>query len=195
MSTVVFNPDWTVPPTILAEDVLDGMRKGENMIAKKRLVILDSQNQEVDPASINWNKATPENFPYTLRQPPGEGAALGRVKFLFPNAYSIYLHDTPSRENFAAENRTFSSGCIRLEHPLELADRLLEGQSGWSKEKIQQVVDEGSTTTVNLSHTIPVLIVYWTVSVGASGEVRYMRDVYDLDRPVLAALDARPRSI
>jgi murein L,D-transpeptidase YcbB/YkuD len=194
LSTIVFNPDWTVPPTILAEDVLDGMRKGENMIAKKRLVILDKENHEVDPASINWNKATPANFDYTLRQPPGEGAALGRVKFLFPNAYSIYLHDTPSRDFFEAETRTFSSGCIRLEHPLELAERLLAGQPGWSPAKIQQVVDEGSTTTVNLSHTLPVLIVYWTVSVGASGEIRYMRDIYGLDAPVLAALDAPLRS-
>lgn len=194
LSTIVFNPDWTVPPTILAEDVLDGMRKGENMIAKKRLVILDSENHEVDPASINWNKATPGNFNYTLRQPPGEGAALGRVKFLFPNAYSIYLHDTPSRDFFEAETRTFSSGCIRLEHPLELAERLLAGQAGWSPAKIQQVVEEGKTTTVNLAHPLPVLIVYWTVSVGASGEIRYMRDIYDLDPPVLAALDAPLRS-
>lgn len=194
VGTIVFNPDWTVPPTILAEDVLDGMRKGENMIAKKRLVILDKENHEVDPASINWNRATAENFDYTLRQPPGEGAALGSVKFLFPNAYSIYLHDTPSRDFFEAETRTFSSGCIRLERPLELAERLLAGHPGWSKAKIQQVVDEGKTTTVNLTHTLPVLIVYWTVSVGASGEIRYMRDVYDLDPPVLRALDAPLRS-
>jgi murein L,D-transpeptidase YcbB/YkuD len=144
----------------------------------------------VDPASINWKKATAEDFPYTLRQPPGEDNALGQVKFLFPNAYSIYLHDTPHRELFASGQRTFSSGCIRIEHPLELAEILLAGQDGWTHEKIQQVVATDDMQNVALEHPLPVLIVYWTVSVGASGEIRYARDVYGLDPPLIAALDA-----
>lgn len=190
MRTVVFNPDWTVPPTILAEDVLDGMRKGDNSLARKGLVILDKDQHEVDPASIDWMKATPKNFPYTLRQPPGEDNALGQVKFLFPNAYSIYLHDTPHRELFASDQRTFSSGCIRIEHPLELAEILLSGQDGWMREKIQRVVATDDMRYVTLEHSLPVLIVYWTVSVGASGEIRCMRDVYGLDPPLIAALNA-----
>jgi len=167
--------------------VLEGMRKGENTIAKKRLTILDAKNNPVDPSSIDWGSATPESFPYTLRQPPGTDNALGRVKFLFPNKYSVYLHDTPHRELFAAENRTFSSGCMRVERPLELAERLLQGQ--WGPDKIQQALADASKTQyVNLDHPLPIVIVYWTVSVGASGEVRFARDVYGLDAPLIAAL-------
>lgn len=193
MRTVVFNPDWTVPPMILAEEVLGGMRMEENYLAKKGLVVLDKDNHEVDPRSIDWGNATSEDFPYTVRQPPGADNALGRVKFLFPNKYSIYLHDTPSRTLFEAESRTFSHGCIRLERPLELAELILSGQDSWTSGKINQVLESGLTENVELNHPLPVLIVYWTVSVGASGEIRYMRDIYDLDQPVLAALNAPPR--
>ena len=188
MRYLVFNPDWTVPPTIMAQDVLAAMRRGENAIARKRLTILDRQGRRMSPAAIDWKTATPRNFPYTLRQPPGPDNALGRVKFIFPNEHSIFLHDTPSRELFAADERTFSSGCIRVQAPLDLAALLLEGQGDWDAEKIQQVVDSGKTETVFLTEPLPVLIVYWTVSVGVSGELRFARDVYNLDRAVLKAL-------
>ena len=193
MRTVVLNPDWTVPPMILAEEVLPGMRKSEDYLSRKGLVVLDSHNQQVDPGSIDWTHVTPETFPYTLRQPAGEDNALGRVKFLFPNEYSIYLHDTPSRTLFDSRKRTFSHGCIRLEKPIELAEILLSDQHGWTREKIQEVLESGKTENVNLEHPLPVLIVYWTVSVGTSGEVRYTQDYYNLDSPVLAALNAPPR--
>ena len=177
-----------MPPTILEQDVLAGMRKRQNPIAKKGLTILDRQGNPVDPGSINWGEATARNFGYTLRQPPGPENALGRVKFTFPNTHSIFLHDTPSRELFGADQRTFSSGCIRVEHPLDLALMLLE-DDGWTKERIQAVVDAGTSETVFLKQPLPVLIVYWTVSVGASGELRFARDVYDLDAGVLRVLD------
>ena len=189
MRTVVFNPDWTVPPTILDQDVLKGMRKGDDF-ARKGLVILDKDNHQVDPASIDWSKATRRNFPYTLRQLPGENNALGQVKFLFPNPYSIYLHDTPHRDEFASDKRTFSSGCIRIQHPLELAEILLSGQDGWTHENIQQVAATDDMHNVTLEHPLPVLIVYWTLSVGASGEIRCARDVYGHDPPLIAALNA-----
>lgn len=193
MKTIVLNPDWTVPPMILREEVLVGMRKDRNYLAEKRLVVFDKDNHEIDPSSIDWNHATPESFAYTIRQAAGNDNALGRVKFLFPNPYSIYLHDTPSKTLFDAERRTFSHGCIRLEKPLELAERLLAGQDGWNSDKINEVLGEGKTQYVNLEHPLPVLIVYWTVSVGASGEIRYMQDFYGLDPAVLAALGAPPR--
>jgi murein L,D-transpeptidase YcbB/YkuD len=184
---LVFNPDWTVPPTILAQDVLAGMRAGENTIARKKLAILDRQGRRVDPASIDWSAAAPGNFPYTLRQPPGADNALGRVKFIFPNEHTIFLHDTPSQELFAADQRTFSSGCIRVEHALDLASVLLAGE-GWTRETVQQAVDAGRTQTVFLQAPLQVLIVYWTVSVGATGDVRFARDVYNRDARVLRAL-------
>ena len=189
MTYLVFNPDWTVPPTILAKDVLAGMKKGENTIARKGLTILDRDGRRVDPASIDWQTATAKGFPYTLRQPPGPDNALGRVKFIFPNEHSIFLHDTPSRELFTPDQRTFSSGCIRIEHPLQLAEKLLEGQDDWNPGRTQQAVDSGKSQTVVLREPLPVLIVYWTVSVGASGEPCYAKDVYNLDARLLKALD------
>lgn len=193
MRYIVFNPDWTVPPTILAQDVLGGMRKGQNTIKKKGLTIIDRRGRVVDPDSIDWQSATPGRFPYTLRQPPGASNALGRVKFMFPNEHAIFLHDTPSRELFTADQRTFSSGCIRVENPLDLAAVLLEPQGGWTRERIQKVVDAGKSETVLLHESLPVLIVYWTVSVGASGDLRYARDVYNLDAALQRALDAAPK--
>lgn len=189
MRYLVLNPDWTVPPTILAQDVLGGMRKGQNTIAKKGLTIIDRRGREVNPASIDWQKATPANFPYTLRQPPGADNALGRVKFIFPNEHHIFLHDTPSLDLFRPDQRTFSSGCIRVERPLDLAAVLLEGQETWTRERIDQVVAQGKSETVVLRESLPVLIVYWTASVGASGDLRFARDVYTLDPAVLHALD------
>ena len=149
MQTVVFNPDWTVPPTILEEDVIKGIHEGRDMIAEKQLTILDSNGNEVDPGSIDWDSADPANFPYTLRQPPGDGNALGRLKFEFPNPYLIYLHDTPSKELFESDKRTFSSGCIRIENPVELADVLLRDQ-GWDRRRIQEMIDAGETQRVGI---------------------------------------------
>jgi murein L,D-transpeptidase YcbB/YkuD len=192
MRYIVFNPDWTVPPTILAKDVLEGMRKGQNPIARKRLTILDGQGHAVPPDSIDWQTVAPRTFPYTLRQPPGPDNALGRVKFIFPNEHSIFLHDTPSRELFTADQRTFSSGCIRVERPLELAATLLHGRDDWTPETIGRVVEAGKSQTVFLKDPLPVVIVYWTVSVGASGDVHFARDVYGRDAAVLRALATAP---
>jgi murein L,D-transpeptidase YcbB/YkuD len=198
---LVLNPDWTVPPTILAQDVLAGMRSGENTIARKKLRILDAQGRSVDPTAIDWQAATPTNFRYTLRQPPGADNALGRVKFIFPNEYSIFLHDTPSQELFASDLRTFSSGCIRVANALDLARLLLEGRGNkpsadpagthtWTAERIDEAVRGGSSQTVFLDQPLPVLIVYWTASIGAGGDLRFAKDVYGLDAPVLRALNA-----
>jgi L,D-transpeptidase YcbB len=191
---LVLNPDWTVPPTILAQDVLVGMKKGQNTIARKKLTILDDRGRAVDPASIDWQAATPRTFRYTLRQPPGADNALGRVKFIFPNEYSIFLHDTPSQELFAADQRTFSSGCIRVANALDLARVLLDGQKtrpdAWNADKISATIAAGQPQTVFLEEPLPVLIVYWTASIGAGGDLRFARDVYGLDPPVLRALTA-----
>lgn len=188
MRTVVFNPDWTVPPMIIQDEVANGMRGGKNYVAAKGLVVTDKNGSVVDPSSVDWSQADTDGFPYTLKQPPGPDNALGRVKFLFPNPYSIYLHDTPSKSSFDREKRTFSHGCIRIENPLELAQILLSGQDSWNDGKIQDAVASGEMQNVAIQNPIPVVIVYWTVSVGANGEIRYMKDIYSEDAKVLAAL-------
>jgi murein L,D-transpeptidase YcbB/YkuD len=190
MKYAIFNPTWTVPTTILREDVLGAMAKGQkDVLARHKLKVYDQDDKEVDPSSIDWGSATAENFRYTLRQDAGDDNALGRVKFMFPNAYDVYLHDTPSRELFSAEKRTFSSGCIRIEDPLGLAQQVL-GDQGYDAARVNATIATGKTTQVNLTKPLPVLIVYWTTSVGASGEVHWAPDVYDRDPPVLAALTA-----
>lgn len=191
MQTVVFNPDWTLPTSIARYEVLDAMRNGDNMLMKMGLRVYDKSGREVHPASVNWN-APPERFPYTLKQLPGARNPLGRVKFLFPNRYQIYLHDTPNKRLFAAKDRTFSHGCIRIENALELADLLLRDQLGSGG--IQAALADGRTKNVALEHPIPVVIVYWTVSVGLSGKVHFASDIYGYDPPLVAALDAGPRT-
>ena len=141
----------------------------------------------MDPASVDWSTVTRNNFPYTLVQRPGPNNALGRVKFMFPNKYAIYLHDTPSKSLFGRAERTFSSGCIRVEHPFDFAEQLL-GDDGWTQQRFQQVLDSGKTTTVFLKQPMPVLLLYWTVEVDDDGRVRFYRDVYGRDSRIAEEL-------
>jgi murein L,D-transpeptidase YcbB/YkuD len=189
---IVFNPDWIVPPTILAQDVLAPMKRGDDAIRRKKLEIIDERGRRVEPSAIDWAAARPGSFRYTLRQPPGSENALGRVKFVFPNEHAVFLHDTPSRELFASDERTFSSGCIRVENALDFARELLQDDPQMTAERMTEIVAAGETKTVFLAQPMPVLIVYWTVTVGTSGEVRFAHDVYAEDPRVLQALDAPP---
>lgn len=127
-----------------------------------------------------------------VRQQPGSKNALGQVKFMFPNKHAVYLHDTPSRYNFGRSARAFSSGCIRVENPLELAALLLDDQSGWDPDKIDQVIKGGKRTTVRLSKSLPVLLLYWTAFMGLDGNINFRDDLYGRDAAVLKALDAPP---
>jgi murein L,D-transpeptidase YcbB/YkuD len=190
MKYAIFNPTWTVPSTILKEDIIGSDKGAASAIAEKHLHVLDRDGNEVDPSSVDWSNG---GGGYTLRQDAGEKNALGRVKFMFPNPYDVYLHDTPHRELFAADKRTFSSGCMRLENPMELA-KIVFADKGFDDAKIDSIVATGKTTQVNLSKPLPVLIVYWTVSVGTSGEVRYNPDIYGLDDAVFAALRGREQT-
>ena len=190
MKYAIFNPTWTVPSTILREDIIGADEGPAAAIAKKHLHVYDRDGNEVDASSVDWSNG---GGGYTLRQDAGDKNALGRVKFMFPNPYDVYLHDTPHRELFAAEKRLFSSGCMRIENPMELA-KIVLADKGYDDAKIADVVATGKTTQVNLSKPLPVLIVYWTVSVGATGEVRYNPDVYGLDDAVLGALRGGSRA-
>ena len=144
-------------------------------------------------SSIDWQAARPGNFPYQLVQGPGPDNALGRVKFMFPNSYSVYLHDTPSRELFAKSERAFSSGCIRVANPLELAALLLEDQSGWGRAAIDDVVATGKTRTVKLSKPLPVLLTYFTAWIDRNGTLQLRRDVYGRDEKVWRGIEAEFR--
>jgi murein L,D-transpeptidase YcbB/YkuD len=188
---LVFNPTWTVPPGIIRNDILPDARRDPESITRRGLDVLDASGNKVDPASINWSKFKSGNIPYTLRQEPGPKNALGRVKIMFPNSYSVYLHDTPSQSKFEESDRAFSSGCVRVERPLELAELLLADPSAWSTARIEEAVDTGRTENVTLPHKVPVLLAYWTAWVDPQGRVNFRRDVYGQDAQWAAGL-ARP---
>jgi L,D-transpeptidase YcbB len=194
MRYVVFNPTWTVPPGILAKDVLPPLKRGDlGVLKRKRLKVIDRSGRIVNPASVAWSGVSARNCPYTFRQDAGPENALGRVKFMFPNSYSVYLHDTPSRDLFEEPRRAFSSGCIRVERPLELAERVL-ASSKWDAAAIQRTVDAGKTVTVTLRQPLPVLLLYWTAFPwGHGGQVAFARDIYGRDARILAALGETER--
>jgi murein L,D-transpeptidase YcbB/YkuD len=136
---------------------------------------------------------TAARFPYRIVQRPGPRNALGRIKFIFPNPHLVFLHDTPSRGLFERTDRAFSSGCIRVEKPFELAELLLDDPAQWSLEQVVAAVDSKATRRVNLPERVPVILLYWTVSFEEDGAIRFKKDLYDRDAPILEALDAEFR--
>src|SRR5262249_12664321 len=154
MTYLVINPDWTVPPTILRNDSLPAIKRDRGYLAKQRMDVIDRNGRVVDPATIDWAGLNPKNFPYMLRQRPGPTNALGRVKFRSQNPQFVFLNDTPSRDLFNSDERAFSSGCIRVEHPFELAAVLLNDDPTWTAQTLQQTVDGEQTKTVSLKRPL-----------------------------------------
>jgi murein L,D-transpeptidase YcbB/YkuD len=188
MTYLVFNPTWTVPPTILVEDYLPTLRQDAGYLQRKGLKVIDRTGRVIDPRQVDWSSYSANHSPYLLRQDPGPKNALGRVKFIFPNGHTIFLHDTPSQALFNRPERAFSSGCIRVENALELARLLLDNDMVWNREAIARVVQSGKTRTVLLQTPIPVLLLYWTAWVGADGRVNFRDDLYDRDKLVQQGL-------
>jgi len=190
---LVLNPTWTVPPTILAHDVLPAQRRDPRYLDRKHIAVVDRDGRVVKASSVDWRAARPGSFPYRLVQAPGPDNALGQVKFMFPNSYAIYLHDTPSRSLFDKSERAFSSGCIRIKDPLALAALLLEGDPAWDRPAIDAAVAAGRTRTVRLARPVPVLLSYFTAWVDGQGVLQLRRDVYGRDEKVLAGIEAEFR--
>ncbi len=187
---LVFNPTWTVPPGILRNDILPQLRRDPGMLQRRNMVVLDGKGRTVDPATVQWSRYPGRPFPYRIRQEPGPDNALGRIKFMFPNDHLVYLHDTPSKALFEPAERAFSSGCIRVQKPFELAELLLNDPVKWGARQIGDLVESKRTRTVNLPEPVPVLLLYWTVAVGEDGTVSFKPDLYERDGALLKALDA-----
>lgn len=184
MTQVVFSPYWNIPESIAAGETVPAIIRNPSYLARNRIDVLrrvDGKVERVDPGSVNWNDPA-ETQDISLRQRPGAGNALGHVKFLFPNRYSVYLHDTPADELFARAGRAFSHGCVRVERPVDLAKYVLGDQPEWTNEKIQAAMHSGDEKTVKLKKPIPVHIVYFTAWPDSSGGVTYYDDVYGKDR-------------
>ena len=188
MTYLVLSPTWTVPPGILRADVLPAVAKNVNYLAQKNMIVLDNAGNRIDPSSIDWQKARKGSFPYRIRQQPGAQNALGRVKFMFPNKYNVYLHDTPSRELFGRDSRSFSSGCIRIEKPYELTKLLLEQDERWNSDKIKQAMSSEKEQSVILKNRVGVYIYYLTAWSLANGDIHFRDDIYQRDDEVWKSL-------
>jgi murein L,D-transpeptidase YcbB/YkuD len=196
ISYLVLNPSWHVPHRIAITDKLPLIKANPDYLAQQNYALLQgwgADERVIDPATVDWPAVTRNDFPYRLRQAPGPFNALGRVKFMFPNKFSVYLHDTPARELFGRDARAFSSGCIRLERPLDLAETLLAAEPGWSRTAIDAALATGREQTVRLGRPVPVHLLYWTAWVDpADGTLNFRDDIYGRDTRVLAALREQP---
>jgi murein L,D-transpeptidase YcbB/YkuD len=184
---VVVNPDWTVPYEIATKELLPDIKKNPDFFTRGNYQLLDADGDLVDPADVDWNSIRVGNFPFTLVQRPCSTNQLGQIKFIFPNTYSVYIHDTPQKSLFTKASRAFSHGCIRVDAPLHLAELVLDGE-GWSRKEIESAVRSGNTRTVVLSEPLPVFILYWTVDVDDQGTIKFYDDIYERD----AATPVRP---
>ncbi|MDD0994443.1 L,D-transpeptidase family protein [Pseudomonas sp. TNT2022 ID1044] len=182
---ITFNPTWTVPPTILVKDMLPKIQQNPGYLAANRIRALDREGNVLDPAGIDWYNARG----ITLRQDAGPENSLGQVVIRFPNDYAIYLHDTPHRELFAKSMRATSSGCIRVENPLQLVELLFNDPVHWNSEGIKKQLANGKTENIKLPVKVPVLLAYWTVDMSNDGRVTFKPDVYGYDSPVLRRLN------
>ena len=189
MTYVVMNPTWTVPYSIATREMLPKIQRDPDYFKTRAFDVRDRSGENVDPEAIDWTGLSRRNFPYTFVQRSGPGNALGRIKFIFPNQYSVYLHDTPCKSLFERSARAFSHGCIRTQNPFDLAERLL-GPAGWDRARIDAQIESLETKTVHLAEPLPVLLLYWTADIGSDGEPLFFEDVYQRDQKVLTALAA-----
>jgi len=189
---LVLNPWWETPHSLAVRDKLPAFRRDPDRVERFGFQVLDQDGQEVDPEMIDWDEVTASEFPYRLRQAPGPLNALGRVKFIFPNPHSVYLHDTPDQALFEHTRRDFSSGCIRVHDAVGLAGWALAETPDWSAEGIAEVLETGVETPIPLAERVPVHVLYFTVEPAPGGGLRFLDDLYERDGGVLAALDEGP---
>ncbi|RLK51666.1 murein L,D-transpeptidase YcbB/YkuD [Alkalispirillum mobile] len=196
MTYLVLNPAWEVPHSLATRDILPQIQRDPDHLERMGFRVLQGWGEAervIDPETVDWDSLSRRHFPYRLRQLPGPQNAMGQVKFMFPNRHNVYLHDTPARELFDQPRRAFSSGCIRIERPLELAAWLLRDHPDWSAEAIDRALERGRggrERTVSLPRSIPVHLQYWTAWADQDGTLHFREDLYDRDAGIAAALAA-----
>lgn len=186
MDHMVINPSWGVPRSIIVKEYLPLLQRNPNAVS--HLQVIDRNGRVVPRGAVNFAAYSARSFPFGLRQPPSDGNALGLVKFMFPNPYNIYLHDTPAKELFGHDIRAYSHGCIRLADPFEFAYALLALQSDDPRTLFHGHLDSKRETRVNMDVKLPVHLVYFTAWPNARGEMTYRRDVYGRDARIFEAL-------
>ena len=197
MTYLELNPYWTVPPKIAKKDILPKIQNDPSFLIQKQIRVFENWKAtaaELDPFSIDWKALNDENFPYRLRQEPDSSNALGQIKFMFPNKLNVYLHDTPSKELFLRRQRDFSSGCVRVENPFQLAAYLLNADDNWSPQQLRHILDDESKKpkVILLKKPIPIYLLYWTTWVEDDNSVHFRNDIYGYDRTLLELLKKQP---
>lgn len=191
---IEFNPTWTVPVSITRNEMIPKIKKDHEYLKKKNMVLLDDAGNIIDQSKIDFSTISAYNFPYTIRQEPGPGNALGEVKFIFPNQHSVYLHDTPAKSLFSQAKRSFSHGCIRTQNPLDLAEFLLQGTE-WNKAKIDELIASKETKRVFLNPQLDVFLLYWTTGLIDTEKIFYLPDIYSRDQPILDKLNQKVKTV
>jgi L,D-transpeptidase YcbB len=187
MTYVVFAPYWNVPPDIVEKETLPSVMNDPAFLERANMEVIDKSGNVLDPASIDLSN--PEA--YRFRQRPGTSNSLGLVKFMFPNQYNVYLHDTPADSLFARATRSLSHGCVRVEQPDALAQYVLRDQPAWTPEHIDEAMHGEEETIVKLKAPLPVYLGYWTARVSSDGVMQFRRDVYGVDGHQAALLTDR----
>ncbi|MEM6464928.1 MAG: L,D-transpeptidase family protein [Pseudomonadota bacterium] len=189
MTHMVVNPTWHVPRSIATEKYLPELKRNPRALNKSGIRVMTRSGKAINAGLVDFRKFSASNFPFIMKQPPGPGNALGRVKFMFPNQFAIYLHDTPAKRLFNRDLRAYSHGCIRVQKPFELAHVLLAPQVANPKATFQGLLDGGRERQVNLATPVPVHLTYQTAWVKEDGTPQYRTDIYGRDAKVLRALE------
>lgn len=198
MEHLVFSPYWNVPNSISTEEILPKAQENPDHLSTNNYELLSGWEEDpkvIDPYSVDWDTLSADNFPFRIRQKPGPGNALGKVKFMFPNNLSIYLHDTPEGNLFSRDERGFSHGCIRVEEPEDMAVYLLQNKPGYDRKRIKQLMEDGSETIVKLEEKVPVHIIYWTTFVDDNGRLNFSNDIYNFDKAQIKAIEKKAKEM
>ncbi len=180
ITEINFNPYWNAPLSIVRKDIIPKARKDPRMLKRMNIRVFDGYGgPEVDPETIDWDNIDPRR--YHFRQEPGPGNAMASVKINFPNRYSVYLHDTPTKQLFNAISRYYSSGCVRVEQVHILTSWILRGQEGWTPERMEEVVKSRQRLDVKVADPPSLIIGYFTAWVTGDGQVHFRDDIYRLD--------------
>ncbi|HWR33439.1 MAG TPA: L,D-transpeptidase family protein [Chitinophagaceae bacterium] len=169
LNQIVFSPYWNVPPSIVRNEIMPAIKRNSNYLANKNM----------------------EQIGSSIRQKPGPGNALGKVKFIFPNSFNMYFHDTPAKSLFGQDKRAFSHGCVRLSEPQKMAEWLLRNDAAWPKEKIVSAMNQKHETSVKLKEPVPVFIIYYTAWLDDKGLLNFRDDVYDHDKKLMGKMFIR----
>lgn len=183
MSYIVFSPYWNIPESITNDEIIPSVNKNPDYLAQKNMEVVNGSGEVVKASKVNLSKGEG----YRVRQKPGGDNSLGLVKFMFPNEYNIYIHDTPARSLFEKETRALSHGCIRIQNPDQFAKILLHNKS-WTDEKIQEAMNQDKEEVVKLDRKIPVVLLYMTFWADKNGKANFRSDVYNRDKALLKAL-------